>query len=73
METTATPNPIITTADGSLVCRVDNVEVYTTPSDSTEAIHTVIGSNGHWSCTGPHCKGRTCKHIRRVLEARAGF
>jgi hypothetical protein len=72
MTTTATPN-IIRTDDGSLVCRVENVEVYTTPSDSTDAIHTVFGSDGRWSCTGPHCKGRTCKHIRRVLEARAGF
>lgn len=70
---TATAHEITTTEDGSFVVRLQDAEVFFTPSDSTTTkIHMVIvalGSQPH--CT---CPARVpCKHIRRVLEARAGF
>lgn len=70
MSTTA--HEITTTEDGSFVARLQDAEVFFTPSDSTTKIHMVVIAPG----TQPHCSCPArvpCKHIRRVLEARAGF
>lgn len=75
METTAN-HEITTTEDGSFVARLQDAEVFFTPSDSTDRIHmVVIAPDTRPHCTGfrPPCRAGRCKHIRRVLEAKAGF
>lgn len=54
------------------VFRVHGAELYAVPSDTSNRIYNVVmvpGAKPHCTCpaTVP------CKHIRRVLAARAGF
>ena len=54
------------------VFEVHGAELFAVPSDSTDRIYNVILSPG----AKPHCTCPAtvpCKHIRRVLAARAGF
>jgi hypothetical protein len=56
---------------GLVVYELVGAEVFAAPSDSSDRIYTVIVHAGHASCS---CPARVpCKHIRRVLAARAGF
>lgn len=59
--------------DGFVVFEIHGAELFAVPSDTTERIYNVIlspGSKPHCTCraTVPHCK-----HVKRVLAARAGF
>lgn len=57
-------------ADGAYL--IPTAEVYAVDSDSTDRVHQVTYDTltGGASCNGPHCRGRTCKHIRKVLKNR---
>lgn len=59
--------------DDGLVFQVVGAELFSVPSDSSDRIYNVVvvpGSKPHCTCPArtPHCK-----HVRRVLAARAGF
>lgn len=58
--------------DEGLVFQIHGAELFAVPSDSTDRIYRVTITPG----AKPHCSCPAivpCKHIRRVLAARAGF
>jgi hypothetical protein len=60
-----------TLTDPAMPRQLYGAEVWAVPSASTDTVHLVTGHEGAWACSGPYCRGRTCRHIREVLTVRA--
>jgi hypothetical protein len=81
MTATANIQPLNDVPDEALIFELAGARVFMTPSDSTERIYTIIEHEGHYSCncrargtvSADHVNARPCKHLRRLLAAKAGF